>query len=209
MPTISGAILAGGNSTRMGQNKALLSINGRTSVEHVLSSMQEIFPKNILIANKPSLYSSLHVDTYQDLYPGLGPLAGLHAALSYSEADFVFLTACDLPLLTSDLIRYISQRAIKESESQIILPKLNGKLHFLAACYHYSLLGEIESRLMEAFRSTSKAPGLKSLLSQSKVVVIDLNTSEASGVNSLHNMNTPSDYYQVKELFDSRSHKVA
>lgn len=204
MPTISGAILAGGNSTRMGQNKALLSIDGKTSIEHVLHSMQNVFAKNILIANIPHLYSSLGIEVYPDLYRGLGPLAGLHAALSYAQTDFVFLTACDLPLLTSDLIADIVKRSITEPENQIILPKLNNKFLFLAACYHYSLLPEIESKLLKAFRLSSNVPGLKSLLTTSKISIIDLD--KLIGRNTpdlLCNMNTPTDYYRIKEYFHS------
>jgi molybdopterin-guanine dinucleotide biosynthesis protein A len=102
---LSGAIIAGGKSSRLGFNKALLPLQGRPVIERVFETLSPIVSSIKIIANNPSDYRSLNIETVPDIRPGCGPLSGIHAALSLSPTEYVFIVSCDLPLLTADTLR--------------------------------------------------------------------------------------------------------
>ncbi|UOK63341.1 molybdenum cofactor guanylyltransferase [Paenibacillus sp. OVF10] len=96
----TGIILAGGLSSRMGTNKAMLELNGSLVLQHVTKAMRPAVSR-IIVAAGPNVttYGAMGYDCVQDLYPGKGPLAGLHAALEASDTDWNLVCACDMPLL--------------------------------------------------------------------------------------------------------------
>jgi len=98
-PQLSGAVLAGGKSRRLGSNKALLEIHGVKLIEHVLKTLKLFTQQVRIIANEPEPYAGLGVPVSPDIKPGGGPLSGIHAALSLSPTDYVLVASCDLPLL--------------------------------------------------------------------------------------------------------------
>jgi molybdopterin-guanine dinucleotide biosynthesis protein MobB len=100
--SLSGAIIAGGKSSRLGVNKALLPLQGRLVIERMLETLSPIVSSIKIIANNPSDYRSLNIETVSDLRPGCGPLSGIHAALSLSPTEYVLIVSCDLPLITAD-----------------------------------------------------------------------------------------------------------
>jgi molybdopterin-guanine dinucleotide biosynthesis protein MobB len=102
---LSGAIIAGGQSSRLGFNKALLPIRGQPVIERVLETLSPIVLSIKIIANNPSAYQYLNIETIPDLRPGCGPLSGIHTALSLSKTEYVLIVSCDLPLLTADKLR--------------------------------------------------------------------------------------------------------
>jgi FdhD protein len=111
---ITGAILAGGRSSRMGQNKALLDVAGTPLIQLVYDRMSRLFAEVLLITNDPDAYSFLPCRTIPDIYPGAGSLAGVHAALVASGTDRVFTVACDMPWLSEALIRHLCTAATPE-----------------------------------------------------------------------------------------------
>ena len=102
---LSGAIIAGGQSSRLGFNKALLPFKGKPVIERMLETLSPIVSSIKIIANNPSDYQSLNIETVSDLRPGCGLLSGIHAALSLSPAEYVLVVSFDLPLLTADTLR--------------------------------------------------------------------------------------------------------
>ena len=95
------AVLAGGQSRRMGRDKALLQLGDQTLIERVLAAAHPLgYPR--LIIGDPAAYAHLGLPVHPDRHPGLGPLGGLYTALSTTDAP-VLLLACDLPFLTSGL----------------------------------------------------------------------------------------------------------
>ncbi len=104
---VTGIILAGGRSTRMGENKAFLKIGNFTAIEIVRNFMQSLFTNVILITNSPAEYSFLGLDTYEDVYKNMGPLAGIHSGLLNSTAEKNFILSCDLLLMKKEIVDYI------------------------------------------------------------------------------------------------------
>ena len=100
-------ILAGGSSTRMKSNKALLPYSGELFIERIYRQLSEVFPEVILVTNAPEQYRFLPCRMVPDEFPGMGSLAGIHAGLKQSRTEHIFVVACDMPYLNSDLIRLI------------------------------------------------------------------------------------------------------
>ena len=129
---VSGVILAGGESTRYGRNKALVDINGIPLIERVSRVMQSLFQQVILITNTPDEYSFLKLPMYEDLIKGLGPLGGLFTGLTRMPNDVGFFVGCDMPSLNKELIRHIVE--IRD-DSDVVVPRISGMMEPLHALY--------------------------------------------------------------------------
>lgn len=92
---ITGVILAGGKSSRMGRDKAMLRLDGATLFERIMAVMQSLFARVIIAGERPDLASS-KVPCYPDLYPG-SALGGLYTGLLKAKNDMIFVCACDMP----------------------------------------------------------------------------------------------------------------
>src|SRR3972149_1031162 len=108
---ITAAILAGGKSSRMGTDKALLKIGDAAFIERIARTARSVFERVILISDANEKYSSLPLPIYLDLFPQCGPLGGLHSALVHSSTPYVFVTPCDLPLITAAMIQELVGKA--------------------------------------------------------------------------------------------------
>lgn len=105
------AILAGGASTRMGTNKALLRAQpgGPTLIETVVSRLREAsLVPDLLVTNTPDLFAFLNIPVHTDDIPGAGSLGGIYTALNHLPHSRVLLVACDMPLLNPALLGYMA-----------------------------------------------------------------------------------------------------
>jgi molybdopterin-guanine dinucleotide biosynthesis protein A len=142
--TITGVILAGGKSLRMGTDKGLLKLDGRPFIAHVASTLQAVFGKVILMANDVSAYGFLGLEMFGDIFPDCGPLGGIHAALTHADGGDIFVSACDTPFITRDLVQYIIEF---HSSALAKIPSSNQQAHPLCGLYKQNCLPMIAERL--------------------------------------------------------------
>lgn len=102
---LSGAVIAGGKSSRLGINKALLPFQGKPVIKRMLETLSPLVSSIKIIANNPADYYALHTETVPDIRPGCGPLSGIHAALTLSSTEYVLVVSCDMPLLTAETLK--------------------------------------------------------------------------------------------------------
>jgi len=145
---LTAAILAGGKSSRMGANKALLAFHGKPMISAVVDAVRPIAAEVIVVADDGAPYAALGLKTLSDIHKGCGPLGGLHAALTASQPDETLLLACDIPLVSTPFLRYIFEY---RSVAPARVPELNGRAHPMCAVYDKRCLHEIE-RLIAAER---------------------------------------------------------
>src|SRR5262245_18156394 len=107
---LTGFVLAGGKSTRMGRDKAGLSLNGRTLLETALAAAHAVADQ-VFILGAADLYGAFG-PTIADIFPGCGPLGGIHAALSSTQTQLNLVLAVDTPFLSPRLLQYIAERAL-------------------------------------------------------------------------------------------------
>lgn len=136
------AVLAGGQSRRMGRDKALLQLGGQSLIERVLAAAHPLGCPRVIIGD-PTAYAHLGLPVHPDRRPGLGPLGGLYTALSTTAAP-VLLLACDLPFLTPAFLRYLIDR---RGPYQAIVPYTATGLQPLCALYEPSCLAAVETAL--------------------------------------------------------------
>jgi molybdopterin-guanine dinucleotide biosynthesis protein A len=128
----SGAILAGGKSTRMKFNKAFATIAGKSVYQIILEKFQLYFDDIITISNEPNLYEKPGNSVFPDVYPGLGPVAGIHSALYHARFEAVFVMGCDMPFMNMKLVEYLLDRL---ESYDCVVPEIDGKLQPLSAVY--------------------------------------------------------------------------
>jgi molybdopterin-guanine dinucleotide biosynthesis protein A len=101
---LSVVVQAGGQSQRMGENKALKLFLGRPLIERVVSRLRPIADELVLTTNEPDIYKFIEARKIADLRPGLGPLGGLHTALRSAHFETVAVVACDMPFTSAPLL---------------------------------------------------------------------------------------------------------
>lgn len=137
----SGVVLAGGRSSRFGEDKARFIYQGRPLMAHVLASLEGA-AERLIIAKAP--YPEFAVPTVLDQHIVASPLSGLCTALRVAQCDWVALAACDLPFLTADYW----QALLKHADScDAVIVKKQGRLEPLAALYHRRVLPVAEVQL--------------------------------------------------------------
>jgi FdhD protein len=188
---VTGVILAGGKSSRMGSNKALLPYKGGRFIEAIHRQLSEIFEEVLLVTNNPEQYEFLPCRKVADLFPGAGALAGIHAGLYHSANPAIFAVACDMPYLNNELVRHLAGRADADS---VLIPEGPAGLEPLHAVYGKGCLAAIEETLTH---------GEKRILSFfDRVNTIKINTEQIAGFDpsfaSFSNINTPEEYFRLR-----------
>jgi molybdopterin-guanine dinucleotide biosynthesis protein A len=146
-PGAEGFVLAGGRSTRMGQDKALLSLAGRSLLDLALDKLRALPLAGVprIAAARSDL--SGHATVIADRHPGCGPLSGIEAALSASAQPLNVFLPVDLPLLPPPFLLWILQRAAITG-ALVTVPRISGRPQPLCAVYHQDLLGAITASLV-------------------------------------------------------------
>lgn len=126
------AIQAGGRSSRLGRDKALVEIDGITLIERVLQNVRALSDDIILTSNRPAHLDHLGYPIFADEHPGAGALEGLHTALTHAQQPYVLVLACDLPFLSQPLLRHQLKLA---QQADVILPRQGEHCEPLHAVY--------------------------------------------------------------------------
>lgn len=140
------AILAGGKSSRMGFDKQLLIEDDRRILEAVIETLKQEFSDILIVTARPELYEDMDVRIFQDEYQGKGPLAGVHAALYNARSRYVYLLACDMPVVNLPFIRHM-KACIQDSGSDICACKQNDRMEPFNTFYSRDLLDDVTHRL--------------------------------------------------------------
>jgi molybdopterin-guanine dinucleotide biosynthesis protein A len=141
-----GFVLAGGRSTRMGQDKTLLCLAGRSLLDLALDKLRALPLAGVprIVAARSDL--SAHGEVIGDLQPGCGPLSGIEAALAASAQPLNVFLPVDIPLLPPHFLLWMLQRAAITG-AVVTVPRINGRPQPLSAVYHRDLLGHMSASL--------------------------------------------------------------
>jgi molybdopterin-guanine dinucleotide biosynthesis protein A len=157
---LSAVVLSGGLSTRMGEEKGLVRLGGRTLIEHVITAVRKVADEVIVSVGKgkAAYYrSALHFDCrlVEDRNSGIGPLEGLSAAFSAAGGEYVLVSPCDTPFLKPELCRYIASIA---AGSEGAIPMVRGLAEPVHGVYERkTALAAFESALADGRRKIMDA----------------------------------------------------
>jgi molybdopterin-guanine dinucleotide biosynthesis protein A len=194
--SLSAFVLAGGQSRRMGRDKALVQFNGRTMLEHALAIVRTLDAAAWIVG--PAERYGQFAECIADEFPGQGPLAGIHAALRRSQAELNVILAVDTPLVTPELLRYLVTRAAS-SPALAVVPGASDehgreRLHPLCGVYRCAFADAAQAAL-HAGRNQ-----IEPVLRQGPLLVIGEAELVARGFPAaqLRNLNTPEDIAAVE-----------
>ena len=180
---LSVGILAGGKSTRMGQNKALLKVDNRRFIEKIAEELGG-FSEVIISAAQKGFYEDLGFPMVYDEQKEIGPLEGIYQILMAAKEDYVFLCAADMPLIQKELVFYLSEFISSDYDCFCVMDEEH--VHPLCAIYSKKITGivrkqieEGQYRLMELLEQVrTKYIGLEWSCFDQKIVQ-NINTMEA------------------------------
>ena len=201
---ITAIILAGGSSSRMGENKALLNIGGKTVLEIILEKLKMVFKNLLLITNNQDEFNKFGIKIYEDIFPGYGPLSGIHSGLTYSSTKINFFISCDLPLISIEAIKYIIEY---KTQKPIVLYRHKNYVEKLCGIYTKDCLKEAEKLLSESSKivDTGKQNvSMSSLISACEKEIIEFEKLPFYSNNTFLNMNTKEDYSKITKIMTQK-----
>ena len=200
MEPLDGIVLAGGQSRRLGIDKALLSLGGGPLLQAAVQRVSQVCRRVIVAVDRPGRYRRLRLsaDFVADASPGRGPLAGLQSGLQACSTEYALVVACDLPFLNVELLRYM---AGLPRSWQALVPRAAGRDHPLHAVYARSCLPEVDALLAAGGGS------MKQLLDRLDVRRLDereLHRLDPDGL-SLLNLNEEADLERARVLWERQA----
>jgi len=187
---IQGVILAGGKSKRMGNNKALLTLNGKFFINYCIEKLKRIFDDVIIISDEIDKFSFLGIRIFPDLIKNVGPLGGIYTALMNLEKDYAFIVSCDMPLFPVQAVEEIIKYS---SKNKITIGFSEKDVYPLFGIYPKKFKKDLENYILNDERKV-----MKFIEDFKKVKKVDLSKFK----EYLINVNTPSDYELIKNKYD-------
>lgn len=197
--TIAGVVLAGGRSSRMGRDKAGVTLGGRSLLSHVLARLS---PQTVLIAVNADAADGHDLPVISDRIPGkAGPMAGIHAAMVYGAgltATHVVTVSVDCPFFPADLVSRLA--AAVSNPEQIAIAASEGRSHPVFGLWPTALAGDLE----EWVRIDEKRRVRDFLLRHDVTEVsFPLHPTRASVLDPFFNINTPDDLIEAERWLEA------
>ena len=190
MKNITGIILAGGKSSRMGTDKGLLTLNGKPFMQHSIDALKPLTPDIIIVSNN-SDYDIFGLERIEDAIENAGPLAGIYSGLKHSKTDYNLVLSCDIPLIKSNILQKLIDDI--DDDSEIIQIESYGKTMPLIALYKK----QCEQIFLELLNINERR--LQFAVGKCRVKNVVLNDEEAFFTK---NLNTPEQLKQVEDAYN-------
>jgi molybdopterin-guanine dinucleotide biosynthesis protein A len=193
-------IQAGGQSSRMGEDKALKSFLGRPLIQRVIDRLSPIADEIIVTTNRPDDYSFLNLRLIPDLKPGRGALGGLYTAIASATYPVAAVAACDMPFASPMLIETMT-RLLVEEEVDVVIAKSEEGYEPLHAVYRReTCLPAIESAIdADQWKVIAWFPQVKVRILTSD----EIKSADPDGL-AFWNVNTPEEFAKAEKLATSQ-----
>lgn len=187
---LTGIILCGGRSTRMGRPKTFLPFEGKTIIEHLLDTFNHLFDEVFLVTNEPDTLSHLSAQVVKDILPYRGPICGILSGLLVARNEQVFVVAGDMPLVDKKLVRAM---ASQRHNSDVVVLSHSEKIEPLFGVYSKNCIKTLEDALF------SGDLAVMDLLSGLKATTYEYPQELVASLQlpSYFNVNTPEDYSEL------------
>ncbi|HEY6001068.1 MAG TPA: molybdenum cofactor guanylyltransferase [bacterium] len=186
-PGRSAAVLAGGRSSRMGSNKALLEVGGRAMLARTAELLRPLVDDLFVSANDPAPYADLGLRVVPDVHRDVGAIGGIHAAIAAAAHPVVLCVACDMPHLAPAVLELLLGADAEGADA--LVPLVGGRPEPLLALYCRGALPGFERAIRGGrLRVVDALEGLR----VRHVAERDLAAADP-GLRSFVNVNTPSE----------------
>jgi molybdenum cofactor guanylyltransferase len=190
--SLTAFVLTGGRSSRMGSDKALLSLGGQTLLQRTLKVAGAV-TDHVRIVGRTDPYAA-YGEVLEDIYRDCGPLSGIHAALHATRTELNLILSVDMPLMSSDFLGWLVQKTTM-SDAMIVVPNVVGRLQPLCAIYRRGVAEPAEQALRAGDYKIDR------LFSRVPTRVLHEQEIIASGFSPdiFRNINTPEEYEQCRQ----------
>jgi molybdopterin-guanine dinucleotide biosynthesis protein A len=192
---VTGILLAGGKSRRMGEDKRDLVVGEQTLLERGLGVIRSIFQEVLVVIAQDSPPLGVDAKVVRDLLPDCGSLGGLYTGLMQATTPWIFVVACDMPFLDQAVIAQFTSR---RATADIVMAKLDARLHPMHALYGKRCLPVLEQMIQ------ARQLKIQEIVSQSSLRVQYVTEAELLTIDpswrSFQNVNTPSDLEAARSL---------
>ena len=194
---ITGIILCGGKSVRMGENKAFIQIEGVPIINRIYDLFKGLFREVIIVTNQTDLFSGFDSKIYSDLIPGKGALGGLYTGIVFASFQHSFCVACDMPFIKKSLVQYLIEEI---DDADVVIPRTKDGLEPLHAIYSKNCVNPIR-RMIEEGKSK-----IIDIYGHVKVKIIDEKDFFRYDPEreSFINVNTPEELQSIRKNEESR-----
>jgi molybdopterin-guanine dinucleotide biosynthesis protein A len=184
---ISGFILAGGKSSRMGTDKALLSVQGQPLLQRMKNIIQPFCDLVFISGNNPE-YSKFGDPLIQDVFSGCGPISGVYSSLNFSTTEWNLFVSVDAPFINEELIRLLIENAVG---CDCVIPRHESGVEPLIAMYNRSCMPTIEKIIKTGnFK-------LQNLISILDAKILNCNDLIQKYPRLFHNFNRMEDFLSI------------
>jgi molybdopterin-guanine dinucleotide biosynthesis protein A len=194
-PNVTGIVLAGGQSRRMGYNKAEAMMHGRSMLLLMIDKLSSITP-TILVSSGELTYRDIKYRQIPDVYPDCGPLGGIYSVLKASTTSLNLVVACDLPLVKAQFLAWIIEKAASNNALITVPVNEKGQPEMLCAVYHKDILPIMEQQIkLKAFK-------LKNLIDLVPSATIKISIDHPLyNEHAFKNVNSPEVLNEARELW--------
>src|ERR1700680_2297920 len=173
----TGFVLAGGESSRMGRDKAFLPYRGTTLLEYIASIVRQAAGTATILGD-PDRYRDAGYLVCPDQIPWCGPIGGIYTALSVTASDWNLVVACDMPMLSAPVLRSLIEHSFQSPSYCVVVTGPDGEPHPLCAVYHRRCLPLLEQAIRD------KRFRMKGLLSEMDAEHVALDATVLANVNT-------------------------
>jgi molybdopterin-guanine dinucleotide biosynthesis protein A len=185
---VTGVLLAGGKSRRMGEDKRYLVVGEQTLLARGLGVLRSMFHEVLVVIAQDSAPLDIDARVVRDLVPDCGSLGGIYTGLTQATSPYIFAVACDMPFLNQAVITQFTNR---RDTADIVMARLATRLHPMHALYGKGCLPAMEQMIVARQLKIQELVSHASLRVQ-YVTEADLLSIDPSW-RSFHNVNTPED----------------
>jgi len=177
---LAGFVLVGGRSSRMGRDKARLPLDSRLLVEDVAAKVR-VLTCNVALIGEKQRYRDLPFESFYDLRPSQGPLAGIETALATCRGEWSLIVACDMPNLRTEWLSALAAETRQTQGDCAVLKDANCKVHPLCGIWKATCLPAV-CRALDAGR-----PRVMDVLGELAITYVSINAT-------VENVNTPEEW---------------
>jgi molybdopterin-guanine dinucleotide biosynthesis protein A len=200
---VAGFVLAGGASSRFGEDKAFARLAGVPMLEYMIDLLIKATGWATIVGGSREKHQGFDVDIIPDRWPGEGPLGGIVTALevsakSYGKPNWNLIVSCDMPFLTEDWLRFLVERAVK-SDAQVVVPHSVNGPEPLCACWRTDAVETLQAAFERGVRKVTQGIAL---LRAEVLDERDWKRFDSAG-RLFWNMNTAADYEEARRIVEA------
>lgn len=182
---VTGIVLAGGVSSRMGTDKGLCMLKGKTLVSYAIEALLPLCDTILISSNNIIDYQNFGYQVIVDEYKGIGPIGGIYSSLKKSPSKHNLIISCDTPFLNTSLLSYILENS---DNYEIVAPEHSKSfIEPLAAYYSSDIVNQLEISIK------NKDYKLMNFFNKVKFKKINISSIQGFSNRLFINLNTPDD----------------